>query len=192
MDHHQIDLAIDMSIIDESSHLIGEENDVKNGNDSLNYLSNTPTDPCDNSSLTKDVVPTLSMCSDSIIEKIEDKRVTCAENTNLRKRFAYSENDISFAGINKSMAKMKEQLEQEFKKKMCKECLFRSIQSKLSMLGIVSASNRNICVVEGETEHLHETSNDVSSGDDENSNRTPATLLENLNKRTVCPRCFCC
>lgn len=182
-DDQEDDIAIDMSKKDGSFHLLGDQGRI---NEDEVDCSNSTDKSCGNLLIKKDTVPSLSMCSDSIIEKIEDNRVAHSKNTNLRKRFAYSENDISLAcTINRGMTKMKEQIEHEIKKKICRECLFRSIQSKLSMLGIVSASNRNICMLEEESEHVHGTSENEVTEDDENSNRTPEILLKNLHKRSL-------
>ena len=143
----------------------------------------------------KPVSPALSRRSEQIVEKVEDKRLAFgnvnADNSQLRKRFALSENDLSMTGFHKKT--LSESFEEELKKKLCKECLFRSIQSKLSMLGIVSSSNRNIDDgLENNREHCnlgrgnenpqYENGNTIS----ENSNTSHSTLLENLQKRKVC------
>lgn len=133
------------------------------------------------------ISPTLSRHTDFYVEKIEDKRLSfqgiVRDDCQLRKRTAVSENDITFAGsLNKKMTEMRLSFEEELKKKMCKDCLFRSIQSKLSMLGIVSTSTN---VLE-ESNHNHEL--ELSKGDkedDPNETRNSKTLLENLSRRTV-------
>ena len=81
------------------------------------------------------------------------------------------------------MTEMRLSFEEELKKKMCKDCLFRSIQSKLSLLGIVSTSNKNIDVLE-ESNHNHELEMS-DKGKDQNEARNSKTLLENLSRRTV-------
>ena len=134
------------------------------------------------------ISPTLSRHTDFYVEKIEDKRLsfqgTVRDDCELRKRTAVSENNITFAGsLNKKMTEMRLSFEEELKKKMCKDCLFRSIQSKLSLLGIVSTSNKNIDVLE-ESNHNHELEMSVK-GDDQNEARNSKTLLENLSRRTV-------
>ena len=133
--------------------------------------------------------PTLSRHTDFYVEKIEDKRLSyqggLRDECQLRKRTAMSENDISFAGtINKKVSEMRLSFEEELEKKMCKECLFRSIQSKLSMLGIVSTSNGNLDASE-ETKHIHKSVGVSEEGNDKNENRCSSTLLENLNRRSV-------
>lgn len=134
------------------------------------------------------ISPILSRHTNFYVEKIEDKRLsfqgTVRDDCQLRKRAAVSENDVTFAGsLNKKMTEMRLSFEEELKKKMCRDCLFRSIQSKLSMLGIVSPSNKDIDVLE-ESDHSHEleTSN---KEDNQNETRNSKTLLENLSKRTV-------
>jgi len=146
------------------------------------------------------VSPALSKRSEPVVEKVEDKRLifsnTMTDINQLRKRFALSENDISMVGTNQKT--LLESFEEELKKKLCKKCLFQSIQSKLSMLGIVSSSNMNITEALEKIDSSHQSSsrggcenqdkneNDVSDIVDGSLNRSHSTLLENLQKRKVC------
>ncbi|XP_066926606.1 adiponectin receptor protein 1-like [Clytia hemisphaerica] len=195
-----IDISVDMQELDTSGK--GLLDDYTNSSDdspetsfSKDFYIGDDANCGSNKTLTED--DKISRQTDLYVEKIEDKRLSNGGNQGspdcrLRKRTAFSENDISFAGT--TLSKMRNSFEEGLKKKMCKECLFRSIQSKLSMLGIVAASNKTTDVLEDSNEHSHGSKllDDTTDGgmcsssmNDDNGNRTAETLLENLHKRSL-------
>lgn len=155
------------------------------------FPENTHSNQCTEDGF--DVSSVKSAVSGDVIERIEDRRFSLpinisSSNNSLRQRTACSENDVTLKkAINESLHSIKSQLEDKLQKKLCKECLFRSIQSKLSMLGIVSASNRNIDVLESEPE---ENSDDELTLLKEKSAKGPSDtagskLMQGLHRRTV-------
>ena len=200
----RIDISVNMHELDTSGKgLLEDYTDSSDDNPetsfSKDFYIGDDKENCENKVLSED--DKISRRTELYVEKIEDKRLSHGNQESpdcrLRKRTAFSENDISFAGT--TLSKMRNSFEEGLKKKMCKECLFRSIQSKLSMLGIVAPSNRNLDVLENNTEHSHDSklmddSTDggtSSSTSDDNGNRTAETLLANLHKRSVSCLCLC-
>lgn len=189
MNMSDIDLSMGLLNDQESSEIL-KDNDNDNER-TLFYIGETKEVNGSEYSNTE-ISPTLSRKTDFYVEKIEDKRLSypgvVTDKCNLRKRTALSENDVSFAGhINKKMHEMRLSFEEELKKKMCKDCVFRSIQSKLSMLGIVSSSNKNINMMEETDKHTHDGDSLLTTDNENNKEevQTRSTLLENLNRRSV-------
>jgi len=129
-----------------------------------------------------------------VIERIEDRRYSESDKEKDKDysllRQAVSESEIVYNGISKLKSKVEDSIRSGGK--MCKECFMQSIQSQLSKLGIVKASDRDISsdaveigndeseiLCDGKDENKLENNGECSKPSEQSS------LIKSLHRRTL-------
>lgn len=176
-----------------TDHTLLENNDDK---EKINQHVERSSNEIRNNNL---IEASINTSNNGCIERIEDRRYSLNNlgkekdrliENELSKR-AFSENDVSFKDPIKKISLIKNKIEEKIisSGKICKECFVHSIQSQLSMLGIVSASNRNSDVLEDaeiandmtECNSLLETTNEGECSTESNHEG----LIKSLHRRTL-------
>ena len=163
--------------------------------DSIEKNNNSDTDYSDNLTCEERESDENSGSNNESIENRSASLPDVSVSNSFRRRSVRSENDVS---LKSTLSTFKSQIEDVLHKKLCKECLVRSLQSKLSVLGIVAPSDVDVLEVktdgkqENTCEETHENTELLKQSDDDDSLNTEYSqesagkrLLRSLHKRTV-------